>query len=66
MILEAAQRVIKFFVDNNLDSDGLFSSTSNYSQSRLISDRLEVGLLPLKCVSANIQKSIDNLIVLLK
>lgn len=66
MMPEAAQRVMRFLVNDNLDGEGPPTPASDRSQSRLVSDEPEVGLPPLKCVSTNVQKSVDNLTVLLE
>lgn len=66
MTPEAAQRVMRFLVNDDLDGDEPPTPLFDRSQSRPVSDGPEVGLLPLKCVSANVQKSVDNLTVLLE
>lgn len=66
MTPEAVQRVMRFLVNDDLDGEGPPTPVSDRSQSKSVSNGPEVGLPPLKCVSANVQKSVDSLTVLLE
>lgn len=57
---------MRFLANDDLDGDGPPTPLSDRSQSRPVPNGPEVGLPPLKCVSANVQKSVDNLTVLLE